>query len=355
MTDWAMSGRRDVYRFCTVDPFTLVETGYFDAVPSDCSITYGYYTDNYSSATIVCPDTYDGGFVRVEHTVTLPDGTEESEVLGTFVVDSSERHRSIGMTVQTLTCYSTLWRLSQDYLYKDFVCKKGTSVANNVRLLCCAEGATLITMPDVDAGTHGRDARFPSASNRLESLNTLCGWRNLQLGVDDYGRQVLQNYETPSDRQVSYSFEDGANCVYLPESDETYTGDVCNRVVAKWSREKNAADNLGTCGVVKLDLPDTNPLSYESCGRRITHVLEIPEAVTPTVLEAKARSYLAQHDAAIRYFEIEHVGIPHLRAGDVVEYTGYGEEETLLCEVTQMDISALSPLMMTKSKLKVIA
>lgn len=356
MSDWGMSGRRDSYRLVQVDPFTLVENEEIEFIPSECSLTYGYYTDNYLSSTLVCPDTYTGGFLRLSHEVTLPDGTQESEVLGTLIVDSAERTRNEGFVRQTLTCYSTLWRLSQDYLPKDFVRKSGQTVEGGIRAMCTAEGAIMLTSPEIDTtATHSKDVRFPSGENRLESLNTYCGWKNWQLTVDDYGRQILQEYTPPNQREIAYTFEAGDNCVYLPDSDETYTGDICNRVVAKWSRETTGNDGLGLSDVVTLDLPDSNPLSYQVCGRRITTVLNVATPVDHVTLTKMARDYLSEHDAAIRYFEIEHVGIPNLRAGDVVEYLNPLEgQDALLCEITQMDISALSPLMMTRSKLKVI-
>ena len=108
MPDWGMSGRKDIYRFAQVDPFSLDEINEIECIASDCSITYGYYTDNYSSATIVTPDTYTGGFIRIEHTVELPDGTTEKEVLGTFIVDSVERTKDVGFVKQSLSCYSTM-------------------------------------------------------------------------------------------------------------------------------------------------------------------------------------------------------------------------------------------------------
>ena len=87
----------------------------------------------------------------------------------------------------------------------------------------------------------------------------------------------------------------------------------------------------------------------------MTHVLKVTEPKSAADLLAIAQDYLSEHDAATRYIEIEHVGIPHLRAGDVVTYTNAKAGEMgLVCEVTQMDITP-GPLMLTKSKLKVIA
>lgn len=352
--DWAASGRRDSYSFTKVDPFTLVDMGSLEAIPSECSITYGYYTDNYATATIVSPDAYDGGLIRVYHTVVMPDGTRTEECLGTFFVESCERKATAGMVRQTMTCYSTLWRLSQDALAKDYVVAKNSSCLAGLSGLITAEGARVIASGELPSKTHTVDVRFPAGENRLQCAYTYAGWCNWELGVDDFGYQTIKPYTPPANRSVKYVFEDGAGCVYVPDSTETYTGDICNRVVARWSKEK-APDGFNVSSMRSVaDLPAANPYSYLNAGRRITHVLDV-EPCTQTELDNVARNYLAQHDAAIRYFEIEHVGIPDLRAGDAVTYIDHRNDEVLTCEVTQMDVQSLTPLMMTKTKLKVIA
>jgi hypothetical protein len=347
-----MTGRRDSYSFDVVDPFSLVKRGTLTAFPDECSITYGYYTQNLISATIIAKD-YDGGLVRVNHTIELPDGTVATEVLGTFFVESVEDDYSTGIDRQRLTCYSTHWRLSQDALAYDFSRRAGDKCQAGIKLLCEAEGATLITYGEVDKNkAHTQDFRFAAGENRLECLNTYAGWCGWILGVDDMGRQTLDVYYTPEYRSPSYVFENGQNCTYTDERRDALTGSVCNRVVARWSREKDQSnDGLGLSDYVTVDLPATAALSYESAGRRITHVLDV-DPCTHAELADVAKNYLAQHDASIRYIEIEHVGIPNLRAGQTCWYIT--DTENLLCEITQMDVAALSPLMMTKSKLKVI-
>lgn len=362
MTDWAMSGRRDAYRVTAVDPFTLVEVGDLDAVISECSVTYGCYTDNIVQATIVVTEESwqacgIGNLLRIHHDAELPDGTSESEVLGTFFADSAEKETKEAIPLRRCTCYSTMWRLSQDSLAADFVVKKNASCLNGLSKLITAEGATAIAGagPKTSTKTHSQDVRFKAGANRLECVNTYAGWCGWTVGVDDYGRQTIETYTPPRTRQVKHDFTDGDSCTYLPAIKETFTGDVCNRVVAIWSREKDAGDGYGTSARAVADLGSASPYSYERCGRRMTHVLKVTEPKTAAQLAEIAQDYLAQHDAAIRYLEIEHVGIPHLRAGDCVTYTNaLTGDWNLVCEITQMDVTC-GPLMMTRSKLKVIA
>lgn len=358
--DWGMSGRRDFYRFVSVDPFNLVEIADLDCFPSECSITYGYYTDNKSQASIVMDeDSYklaEGNLIRVSHTAELPDGTSETEVLGTFFIDEAVKSTNGGIPKRECTCYSTMWRLSQSALTADFIFHTGDSCLDRMTSMMEDAGSTVIPGPGAtQTRVHTCDGRFAIGSNRLKAVNEYAGWCNWIVDVDDYGRQVVSAYVQPSDRSAKHDFTDGSDCTYLPGIKETNTGEIANEVIAYWSREKDPGDGFGTSARAYAVLPDSSPYSYASCGVRMTGVLKISEPCSQADLQAKADAYLAEHDAAIRYMEIEHVGIPNLRAGDTVYYTNETTGDTnLLCEITQMSISALGPLCLTKSKLKVV-
>ena len=358
--DWGASGRRDTYRFYAVDPFSLDEVGELECIPDDCSVTYGYYTDNKAQARVkMLESSYNAlgrsNLVRIKHCVEIPGGYSEEEVLGTFFIDTAEKEISTGFAVRNCNCYSTMWRFSQDELAADFVIQAGQTRYTRFKALVTAEGATLIPGAIDTTATHTTDALFPIGTNRLDAANEYAGWCGWQLGVDDYGRQTLEDYVAPAARAASYVFEDGVNCTYLPKIRETFTGDVCNRVVAVWSTEK-ADPVLGNSGRAVADLPSASPFSFERCGRRITRVLQLREPTDPTAVQKVADDYLAEHDAAIRYIEIEHVGIPHLRPGMTVYYTNERTGDVnLLCEITQMNVRALGALMLTTSKLKVVA
>ena len=358
--DWAQSGRRDSYRFCAVDPFTLMESGEITCIPSECSVTFGYYTDNKIQASISMPasefDGMGGKLVRVSHTVELPDGTAETETLGTFFVDTAEKETDGAVAKRRCNCYSTMWRLSKSLLRGDFVYRVGDNRYANLKRLMEYAGCTVVAADGIDTTlVHTADGAFPMLSERLDCANEYAGWSNWQITVDDYGRQVVGPYVLPANRAPRFDFENGRNCVYLPSVRETFTGELYNEVVAKWSREKDPGDGYGTHGTAYAELPASNPYAFANCGARMPGKVELREPVAQIDLQAIADDYLAQHDAAIRYIEIEHVGIPHLRAGDTVFYTNTDTgDENLLCEITQMQISSLGPLCLTKTKLKAV-
>ena len=359
--DWGASGRRDTYRFTAVDPFSLDELFDVDCVPSSCGVTFGYYTDNKVQADVrMAEESYQrmrGNLIRIGHTVEMADGNSVTEVLGTFFIDSAEKDKATAGEFRECNCYSTMWRLSQSLLTADHVFHVGDSCSAGLSRLMEGGGSTVILGEGVASKTHTVDGRFPMLANRLECANEYAGWCGWQVGVDDYGRQTVNGYLPPADRAPSYRFEDGGNCTYLPKLRESYTGELVNEVLAVWSREKvpDPDDGFGLSGRAYVKLDSANPYSYERCGVRMTGALEFREPKSDADLLKAAQDYLDQHDAAIRYLEIEHVGIPHLRAGDTVLYTNASAGEyNVLCEITQMSIGSLGPLMLTKSKLKVV-
>lgn len=360
MADWAASGRKDTYTFAAVDPFTLVEICEVQAIPESCSLTFGYYTDNKAQANISIPESeypkVRGNLIRVSHTVELPTGETESEVLGTFFIDSADKETDTAIPTRRLVCYSTMWRLSKSKLTADYVYHTNQACLEGLTNLMTAAGSTVVAGQGVDnSRVHTRDGRFAIGKNRLECANTYAGWLGWIIGVDGYGRQTLDKYVIPANRAPKAHFENGANCVYLPKARETSTGETYNEVIAYWSREKDPGDGYGLCGRAYVQLDAANPYSYQSCGVRMTGEVVLREPTAQADLQTIAQDYLNEHDAAIRYIEIEHVGIPNLHAGDTITYTNSdGGDFNLLCEITQMQISKLGPLCMTKTKLKVV-
>lgn len=364
--DWGASGRHDYYSFEAVDPFTLDAVEDLGAIPSECSVTYGAYTDNYSQATIVLADDEyrlhgHDRMVRIRHTVELPGGFTYDEVLGTFFVDSAERKSLYGRVRNVLTCYSALWRLTQDSLAGEYVRKKGQTVLGGVEALITYPGGRMSASPQIDASRkHTQDVRFKPGENRAETIRTICGWCDWRLGVNDLGEVTVSPYVAASWKGASYEFDAGGNCIYLPGFDVTKTGDICNRVVATWSREKLPKESDGTYAyglsqTAVVDVDPSNEFSFDRCGRWMTYVMDVGEPCSAEDLRKRAKEYLDEHDAATRYIEVEHAEVPGLRAGDVVVYENTTDDDIrALCEVTQVEVGKLAPFCMCRSKLKVL-
>lgn len=363
-TDWGASGRVDSYSIKAVDPFTLknVEDLEFDA--SRTSITEAYYSDNYSSASIMLEGSdyvKDGSerLLRIYHDVTAADGTHVSEVLGTFFVDSMTRNAQWHRQSRNLACYSTLLRSTDDNLTADFARAKGANVVAAIRAVVQADGGKLRVMEGVDkTRTFGQPISFDIGTCKKTVASEMAGWIGCTIGVDQYGYVTLAPYQNPASIAPKYTFTEGQHCMYLPGVGwDSNRNDVLNRVVMYYSREsKQDDDQYPLTDRVMVDLPESSRWSYDKVGRRKSEVVSVSQPCSHADLLAKAQTYIAENSAEILYITINHVQVPGLHAGDVIEYTNNTDEYELHIKglVTQMEMSSLGPGCMCVSKIKIL-
>ena len=329
MIDWGASGRRDSYELRLVDPFTLQETGdVVNAVWGKSQLSFNYYGDNVATGTIVTDkDTIDK-LVRVYHTASV-GGEEVTEVLGTFFADSSTATAKARRIERTHACYSTLYRHNEDSFVFDFARSAGTNIFGEMRDIVEADGGRIRSLQGLDTGKrHTVDIWFNVGDNKGDALRTIAGWCGWELGVDPYGYVTVGPYTPPSQKAVKYVFENGANCTYLSGYDFSNTNaDAVNRVLAYFSRNskqddesKDNYDPWPLSDSAFVDLPARNQFSYERIGRHRTSVLKVGDACSHDDLAAQAQRELDENSGAYYSFQIEHVGIPGLRVGDVVRY-----------------------------------
>lgn len=383
MTDWGRSGRRDSFAFYLVDPFTLEETGETIQVDApSSSITWGWDTENgYSGSFRAVNASNRDKLVRVKQTI-VADGEERVVTLGTFFIDEAPASALYGRVSRDLSAYSTMWRFTEDVLARDFVRAKGYNVVTAIRDIVEIDGGQLLVDPEVNASRNfGRDIWFEVAQNRAETLRTIASWINCIMRPDPDGYIVLEPYRAPKDRAVKYEFEAGRNCVYVPGVQITDTSaSAVNRVVAWWSRSsipktarKNADggyvkdeagntvydydDDYGLSDYVYVDLPETHAFAYERIGRRRTYVMKLTEACSRAELTDRAQQYLNENCGSTRYFEIQHVSVPDVSAGDIVRYVNphdYSEPIDCTCIVEEISMT-LSPGAPCKTKLREVA
>lgn len=349
MEDWADSRRKNSYEFYTVDPFTLQETGVAEVDPSASSLTWGYYTDNKVSGGLVMNNSTDRSqLIRVKQLIEMPEQRYYKTLATLFVENSGESSKFKKKDI-SLSCYSTLWRFTQDMLCYDFFRPVGYNVVQEIRELVEECGGKLNVMPGVDTSrTHTIDIFFEMGTNIGTVLNTIAGWIGCEIHPDESGYITLKPYIAPQDRAVKYTFEAGKNCVYLPgvEMEESSDG-VINRVVVWYQVEGTENGNTVVhSDRAVVDLPIGTAFSYEKIGRRATEILEYPyvsfgaEPSNEELVEY-GNQYLRNNNGSTTYFDIESVGVPTLTTGDVVRYfneTDFEEPFSALCEITEIDM-----------------
>lgn len=360
--DWGASGRTDSYSFALVDPFTLGEVGTMEAEESASSITYSYTSENHMQASldVALGDYMQDGYhrmVRVYHDVTV-GGFSGRYSMGTFFVENVSNSALNGMERRKLSCYGPMWRYTQDVLARDFVRHVGDNVVDCIRDIIQYDGGKLSIGDGVDTSrTHTREIFFSVGYNRADTLNMYASWINCEIVSGYDGTIVLRGYTPPGDRLPIYTFENGANCVYLPGADVTTNRDEpINRVVAYFSRESKPDDDpYPLSDSCYINVPESHPFSFERCGRRRTEVMQVSDPCDHETLVAQAQRRLDEGSAEITYVEIEHANVPFLKVGDCVRYVNgvdfkQGYETTAIIE--EMSVQSLGPMCMTKTKLR---
>lgn len=350
--DWGRSGRVDEYSCQLVDPFTLAAIGDVEIEAGACSVTYAADTDTKQSATIaVLDDLAKDAMLRLCHTVTIA-GERHSEEMGTFFASSKSMEAQFGRVDRSMDCYSALLRHQKDYLMQVHNYVPGDNVSGIIREIVEADGGHLAYGPGAPTDrVHTQDMHWEIGQNKLEMITKLAGWINGEIGVTDHGEVELKAAVSPLDAEVSWTFTAGENCIYLPgftsSEDE---GDVYNRAVFYYSTDEAA-------GSATAVLDPTHPYSYQRIGRNVTYTEELNEVVPQEELTAKAQDFLALHCGGAVYYEVEHAGIPGLRPGMTVRYVNdldYSPGIDCLCVVSEMSISELSPMCMTKTKMRAL-
>lgn len=351
--DWGKSGRVDAYELWLVDPFTLGELERVDFDASGSSITWAYYTDTKASATIeVLDDLAKDAMLRVKHSVNV-GGVEYGETMGTFFAAAKGMDSEFGRVSRSMDCYSSLLRQQKDYLMQVHDYHPGDNVSSIIREIVEADGGRLALGHDAPTDrVHTQDMHWDVGTNKLEMVSKLAGWINGQIGVADTGEVLLERYVAPLDRQVEWTFEAGRNCVYVPGfSTAEDDGDVYNRSIFYYSTDEAS-------GAAYAVLDPTHPYSYQRIGRNVTYCEQVNEEVSQDDLQYKATSYLQEHCGGAVYYEIEHAGVVGLRPGMVVRYlnsTDYTSDIDAWCMVTEMSVDSLSPMCMTKTKMRALA
>lgn len=363
--DWGASGRVDEYTAVAVDPFTLEEYEELYLKEGESSITYAYESDNHMEATI---ELAEGNYlesglasmqrmVRIYDTVTIGSFSKRYS-LGTFFVSNVTNNSLHGREKRSLTCYGPMYRFTEDYLCEDFIRSAGTNCIDNMQYIIERRGGTMVLGDGVDATqTHTKDIAIAMGYNLADALNTYAGWLGDEIVSNMDGTLLLRQYVSPLSRDPVYEFEEGGNCIYLPGVEfEVNRDEPINRVIAYFSREqKDDDDEYPLSDSCHVELDESAAFSYENCGRYRTEVMEVSEPCSHEDLVSQATRVLEENSSQIMYMNIEHAGVPWLHVGDCVKYVNNrdpGRSNVSYAVIEEMSVQSLSPLCMTKTKLR---
>lgn len=340
MIDFAKGGRRDTIRALLVD---LADNDYVIGELSgfvDGSLSFSYYTTDKTSGEITVTDPAAVGGALVRIVCDMEQGGEKQRMtLGTYFASYDSRTELDGAVSASLTLQSTLKRLSDDKMEKEAVYQAGSWGRSAVEQIL--DGC----MEPYRYESEISESLRPSTSHAYdigETKSTVCNELLASLGaaslsVDSDGNAVIRPYVAPSDREVSWVFDDSTAMV-VPGI-EVSKDSVPNKVIATSTAD---GETLSTC----LVLGDESEFCAKAVGRYIAEAYDC-DAATQEELDGIAARYLAEIVSAAETVTITHLYAP-IREGDVVRLCHESARGDYM--VKSMEIE-LAPGLPTKTEL----
>lgn len=351
--DFGVSGRKNTFEVCRVDPYSLSERGSTLEIPADLgSMTIASDADNFYSATLnlLEPPGRDS-LLRVKMLIDLPDAPNHYVTLGTFFVDQVRETHKYGCPTYTASCYSTMMRFSKDVLFGALSWNVGDKVVDAIRYLVENHGGKFNVMPGNNMlRTFSVPIYWPDNTKLIDVITDMAYWINCRVYTDVFGYVVMAPYLPPKERALAYAFEEGRHCTYKAGySIEDMSHDSYNRFKVYFS------NNDGSAMATRV-LPPTHPFSVQRIGRWATYSEQISNPCSQADLEALAQRRMDENSANYQYIVIEHAFVPDFDVFDKVQYINTVDGQNpinQMCEVVQTEIK-LDKTAMCTTKLRIL-
>lgn len=334
LTIWEDGAREDVITLQRVTPRHVDDV--IGEVPhivlSDCSLTFGYYTDNRVQGSICYEGTWDGdlSYLRLVH--ECPDYGYRNE-LATLVIDSITDTSQKGSVKTKLTCQSMLWALADDKTDWCYAIGAG-ALANDVVASICDEGGFQhLVMPGAGDHRYQQTVVYKIEDSRLSILFDAAADAGNRLDVDGHGRITVTHYTPPAERDPDWLLDaNSPRSIVIDEGDdkETSLGDAYGRTIVVYTN-----GNEQVAGGVEA--PSDAIASWQRRGYLRANVHTLNEMNPPTREHAAqiAKSYQSEDiDVGVKR-NIKCMYFP-IVAGDMVRYidTAGNSAKYLAQEVT---------------------
>lgn len=296
------------------------------------------------SAELDMVGTYSFGpdFLRVYAEFGWLDGQSADVCLGTFlpVIPSREVHN--GYSKASVKLYGRLQELLDDKFASPYTVQKGSNAVAVAKKVCedcglevLAEASDFVTSVTRAYGVgatseHSKaDPETTIGDTKLDMVNDLLDLAGFRAAfTDPWGRVVFQKYKDPSEKPVTWRFEEGPRAKFEARMDEErdYT-DAANHVVVRYG--STSTDGSEVVVGEAWDRDPKSDLSTVSRGRTITRSYsynELPPGDTAAekreYADKRATTLLSTAQSVIERIKFTHTYAP-IALNDVC-YIGYG-------------------------------
>lgn len=326
--DWADARLDHRIRVAQVDPHDLdTERGELtNLILSDCSVSYGYYTDTRVSAQLKTFDTnyIEGSWLRIYHSV----GDWEEE-LGTFVLQDEPSYSwESGAKIYTYDLQSVLWALSEDYCTSHFSIGKGAKALDVFDRICGIVGKTGLHNPGAKNYRYSASKVYEAGESYLQFLFDLCNVSNNRLDVDGHGRITISPYVSPSRTAATWSVDSQDPRTLLLSSQIAWSSsshEIPSRTIVIY--KSGDKEIIGTASRAS-----SSPYSSSKRGYTISKTYSISEMspATKKAAQSLAQQYLEDADAS-HELSASFLYFP-CRTGDILALTLDGETQNYLIQ-----------------------
>lgn len=327
MADWNDRISSTSYRFMRVDRKTGLETEQLTMLKGG-TITRNNDVRIMETAEVGVVGSLSLGpdLVRIYMDARFDDGTEKTEMLGTFIPSIPSRDVRSGYSTSTVKLYGRLQELLDDKFTTPVTLPGGSNAVQEAKKVCEGMGLTVIADQSSYTTTNARSYGVGASQSNSETGDTKLDMVNDLLSLADFmavktdplGRVLMRKYIAPEDRAPSWEFSEGPNARFESAmTDERDTTSVANHVVVYYRTDEET--------VVGEAWDHDTEFSVENQGRTITQTYEytsLPEEDTPEARKEYAKnravSLLRTAQAVIRRITLSHAYAP-LSIGDSVQ------------------------------------
>lgn len=276
--DWTSTDRKDAFLYELIDPFNLGQVRGSLTGVVDGEITYGYYTDTRTSATIKIPQANTGwienSLVRISHVVSKENYMNR---LGTFFVSDITRSYEHGIWVYEFNLASTLSRLEDDVLVNNKTCGKGSFSRDALKDIFRSCGATYTMNDGLFTHKFGSAVVYEAGQNLLTTAYDIADRMGARLEVNGDGTISVEKYVSPSNKTSTMLISGNMIVGEVTKTDKFYS--VPNRSIVIFKDNDKQISGYA-------DLGSSSVMSYGRRGKRVVEVQNISEMKPKTQARA---------------------------------------------------------------------
>lgn len=259
---------------------------------------------------------YVNRLIRLYRGIDFGDSSEMVPI-GTFMIDHADVAVERNMSVVVLSG-SDLWKkFGKSRFPRNKTWAAGTSINTIIRDVADAAGVTKLVLDPLSSRATAdkqvtKKFAVEQGDNRGEAIGKLCANHGIDIYFDTLGRLTTQDFTTPGDKAVVYTYDPGNNNNLLTVKTSYSDDNLYNAVLVLGTADP---DNVKVARV--RDTDPSSVTSVDRIGERV-FVHESSDIGTQTVAEKTAERLFYKHVLINEDITLETICNPAFEGNDVI-------------------------------------